>query len=72
MQSKEEMTRNRVVTFYNNNTNKPITYTVKHFMAEGRPRSSIYNIINSYKKRLTTKEKVGKGRYFQEMSKQKF
>jgi hypothetical protein len=37
-------------------------------MAEGMPRSSIYNIINTYKKRLTTKEKVGKGRYFQKMS----
>jgi hypothetical protein len=68
MPSKEEMTRNRVVTFYNNNTDKPISYTVKHFMAEGMPRSSIYNIINTYKKRLTTKEKVGKGRYFQKMS----
>jgi len=40
-------------------------------MAEGMPRSSIYNIIKTYEERLTTKEKVGKGRYFQKMSKHK-
>ena len=71
MPSKQELTRIRVVTFYNNNADQAISYTVKHFMAEGMPRSSVYNIINTYKKRLTTKEKVGKGRYFQKMSRQK-
>jgi hypothetical protein len=63
MLSKQELTRIRVVTFYNNNADQPISYTVKHFMAEGMPRSSVYNIINTYKKHLTTKEKVGKGSF---------
>jgi hypothetical protein len=71
MPSKEEMTRNRVVTFYNNNTDKPKSYTVKHFMAEGIPRIYIYNIIKTYKKRLTPEEKVSKGCYFQKMFTQK-
>jgi hypothetical protein len=71
MASKQEEFRNRVVTFYLNNRDKPRTYTVHHFMAEGKSRRTIDNIITTYEKRLTTERKSGSGCTPKVMTKEK-
>ena len=58
MSSKQEFTRERVVTFYVNqnkvNENTAKAETVHHFMKEGLSKSGIYNTLKNYDNRLTT------------------
>ncbi len=71
MASKQEMTRNRVVTFYMKHKLLGLIYTVKHFVAQGISKMTVYNIISTYKKRLSTKRAVGSVPHFKVMSKLK-
>ncbi len=64
MASKQEDTRNRVVTFYLKYKLLELIHTVKHFVTEGMSKRTIYNIISTYKKRLTTRRSVESGRNF--------
>jgi hypothetical protein len=57
MASKQEDTRNRVVTFYLKHKLLGLIHTVKHFVAEEMSKRTIYNIISTYKKRLTQKDR---------------
>ena len=41
----------RVVHFYENQANHDHIFTIKHFELEGKPRNTIYRIINRYKQR---------------------
>ncbi len=72
MASKQEDTWNRVVTFYLKYKLLGLIYTVIHFVAERMSKRIIYNIILTYKKRLTTKRSVWSGRHLRVMTKQKF
>ena len=63
MASKQEDTRNRVVTFYLKYKLLGLIHTVKYFVTEGMSKRTIYNIISTYKKRLTTIRSVGSGRH---------
>jgi len=66
--SKQELLRERVVTFYLKQYPKPKSYTVKHFIEEGVPQSTIYNIIKNYNNRLTTKRAGDSGGHFHVMT----
>lgn len=71
MASKQEVLRDRVVSFYLMHEEKGAIFTVKHFKAEGKSERTIYNIISTYKKRLTTKRATGSGKFYHKMSSQK-
>ena len=45
MTSNEELQRKRVYQFYQENSDKPKSFTVSHFEAENLSRSTIYGII---------------------------
>jgi transposase len=71
MASKQENTRNRVVTFYLKHKLLGLIHTVKHFIAEGISKRTIYNIISTYKKRSNAKRSVESGRHSRVKTKQK-
>ena len=57
--------RKRVVQFlelFRSSNDDWKSITVSHFVAEGRPRSTIYNIIDSYLRRGSVDHKKGAGR----------
>ena len=68
MVSKQELLRQRVVTFYLKYPGMKKSFTVNHFMAEGIPRITVNNINNTYINRLTTKRKVCSGQTLKVMT----
>ena len=74
MSSKQEFTRERVVTFYVNqkkvNENTAKAKTVHHFM-KGLSKSGIYNTLKNYDNRLTTVRSEGSGQTMKFMTKTK-
>ena len=73
MSSKQEQLRIRVksvVKFYNDQMDDKLKKTVKHFLAEKVPRSSIYRIINNFIIRKTINRKAGSGRIAKIMTSQ--
>ena len=45
MTSKEDTLRKRVYEFHEKNCDKPKTFTVNHFKAEGVPRSTLFKVL---------------------------
>ncbi len=61
MSSKQELFRERVVSFYLKHEDKGAVFTANHFKLEGKSERTIYSIISNYKKRLTTQRAAGSG-----------
>lgn len=59
--SKQEALRVRIVRFYKKFASKSKIDTVRHFMAEGIPKRTIYNILSRFESRSTTERKKGSG-----------
>ena len=53
--------RHIIGQFFHKNSEHVISYTVKHFLAFGIARSTIYNIISTLKKRGNLNRKFGSG-----------
>ena len=70
MASKQEVFRERVVSFYMSNKEKGLPFTVEHFRAENRPERTIRSIIQRFKERQTTERKVGTGKKLNIMTKE--
>uniref|UniRef100_A0A914DK72 Transposase n=1 Tax=Acrobeloides nanus TaxID=290746 RepID=A0A914DK72_9BILA len=62
MVSKEDDLRSRLYKFYSENIDRGKSYTLKHFMAEGVPRSTIYDILQRFHDKLPASRKSGSGR----------
>lgn len=62
MASKEDNLRSRLYKFYSENMDRGKSYTLKHFMAEGVPRSTIYGILQRFHDKLPASRKSGSGR----------
>jgi len=71
MTSKQELLRERIVTFFLKHKNEPKIFTVNHFKAEGVPRSTVFRIISNYEHRLTTQRAPESGTTLKAMTKQK-
>ena len=71
MTSKQELFRQRVVSFYKTYENEGLLFTVRHFKAEGRSERTIRYIIKTYKERNTTERKVGTGKQRKCMTEEK-
>lgn len=54
--------RNRVYKFYSEHTASGKLFTVLHFLAEGTPRRTTYNILQRYEKGLLPERSTGSGR----------
>lgn len=67
--SKQEELRNRICQFRKMHQNSPKSFTVKHFVDEGVPRSTIYKIIDGDTEFLNPKRKQGSGRVPKKMDK---
>jgi len=52
----------RIVQYYTTHRNVGKLPTVQHFMSEGVPRSTIYNIIKNFEQGKSVKRKSGSGR----------
>ena len=68
---KQEVFREKVVSFYLKHSDKPLVFTVKHFQSEGCHRMKIYRIIKTYKERQTTERKKNLYDYRRVMTKEK-
>jgi len=71
MSSKQEVTRGRVVTFYQKNKEKGKSFTVNHFIEEGLSRSGVFRILQNFENRLTTERALGSGSMLRVMTQQK-
>jgi transposase len=60
--SNETILRTRVYKFYSEHISDGKLFTVRHFRAEGVPKSTIYRILGRYKNRLSAERKPGSGR----------
>ena len=58
MNSKEDTLRNRVYAFHE----KPKTFTVNHFPAEGGPRSTLFKIVKHKEGGISSERQSGGGR----------
>lgn len=61
MASNEEVLRGRVYKFYADNIQSGKMHTVRHFMAEGVPRTTIYDILQRFDNRLPATRQPGSG-----------
>lgn len=71
MPSKQEVTRERVVQFYETHKSKGKKFTVDHFVAEGMSSSGVYKTLRVYVDRKTTIRKAGSGQTMKVMTKDK-
>jgi len=62
MCSNEESLRLRVYNFYENNLSRPKSFTVAHFMTEGVPRQTIYDILRRFDNGIKPERQPGSGR----------
>lgn len=62
MASNEDALRSRVYKFYSENIEAGKPYTLRHFMAEGVPRTTIYDILRRFDTNLPASRKAGSGR----------
>ena len=62
MTSNEELQRKRVYQFYQENSDKPKSFTVSHFEAENLSRSTIYGIIKRIEEDKPFERQTGSGR----------
>lgn len=62
MPSNQECLRSRVYNFYQTNISHGKSYTVRHFLAEGVPRSTIYDILERFSSGLGSERRPGTGR----------
>jgi hypothetical protein len=69
MSSKQKVTRERVVTFYQKNKEKGKSFTVNHFI-EGLSRSGVFRILQNFENRLTTERAPGSGSKLRVMTRQ--
>ena len=67
--SNEELQRKRVHQFYQENSDKPKSFTVSHFEAENLSRSTIYGIIKRIEEDKPFKRQTGSGRKLKIMTK---
>jgi hypothetical protein len=71
MTSKQDLLRERIVTFFLKHENVPKIFTVNHLKAEGVPRSTVFRIISNYEHRLSIQRAPGSGTTLKAMTKQK-
>ena len=57
-----EAFRNRVYSFFEKNKHKGKKFTVDHFISEGRPKSTIYDILNRNESGKSAMDKKSSGR----------
>ena len=62
MTSNEELQRKRVYQFYQENSDKPKSFTVSHFEAENLSRLTIYGIIKRIEEDKPSERQTGSGR----------
>lgn len=62
MVSNQDRLRSRVYTFYSNNLHLGKSVTIRHFLQEGVPLSTIYRILDRFKKDLPPSRQLGSGR----------
>jgi len=65
----QELTRQRVYNFYFENRILGKNYTVKHFLKEKIPESTVYSIIQRAEKGFGPTRKPGSGRIAKKMTK---
>lgn len=61
MSSKKDIFRSRVYKFYSDNIDKGKIYTVRHFQAEGAPRTTVYSILTRFHTNLPASRLAGSG-----------
>ena len=59
MTSKEDTLRNRVYAFHEKHCDKPKTFTVNNFAAEGVPRSTLFDILKRKKDGISSERQSG-------------
>jgi transposase len=57
----EQLQRERISQFYLRHLNKGKPYTVQHFLSEGIPRSTTYEVIKKLEERNDLSRKPGSG-----------
>jgi hypothetical protein len=62
MASSEDQLRSRVYSFYSKNIDLKKSFTVQHFMREGVPRSTLYDIVKRYDNDFPPKRRPRSGR----------
>ena len=62
MTSKVDTLRKRVYAFHEKHCDKPKTFTVNHFAAEGVPRSTLFGILKREVNETASKRQGGRGR----------
>ena len=65
----QEELRKRICQFRNKHLDKPKVFTVKHFLEEGVPRSTIYCVLERVANNLGPIRKEGSGRVAKKMDK---
>ena len=69
MSSNEHILRKRVYQFFEKNSDKPKSFTINHFKAEGISRSTIYSIIQRAEEGIPPERRSGGGRKAKIMTK---
>jgi transposase len=62
MSGKQRALRERIIRFYQEHNDRPKSFTVSHFTAEGEHAGTIYRVIRTWQKRETVQRKKGSGR----------
>lgn len=69
MSPKEDALRFRVYKFYEDHIFHGKPFTVRHFMEEGVPRRTVYNILDRFSKGLAPERHTGSGRKAKKLTK---
>ena len=57
-----ECFRNRVYSFFEKNKHQGKKFTIEHFISEGKPKSTIYDILKRYESGKSVMDKKSSGR----------